>query len=188
MKQWFALEREDEMRFFHDDAVEDEPAETDEPTEVSSVLVGTDDAASETDTQDGSIEKVTEAQECNGLSEQDVTVLREKWNCNEMEKKKKKNKCFEFLKHFWKPMSIMVWLAILIEALQFGWMDLAVLCTLQAINGLFSWYEESKVSDAIEATRKNLAPKCNVKRTAEWFNMASGNLVPRNLVKLNSMD
>ena len=60
-------------------------------------------------------------------------------------------------------MSIMIWLAILIEALQFDWMNFAVLCSLQAINGLFSWYEESKASDAIQALRKNLASKCNVK-------------------------
>jgi len=62
-------------------------------------------------------------------------------------------------------------------------MIFAVLCTLQATNGLFRWFEESKASDAIEALRKNLAPKCNVKRTGEWFNMASKNLVPRNPVK-----
>ena len=74
-------------------------------------------------------------------------------------------------------MSIMIWLAILIEALQSDWMNFAVLCTLQAINGLFSWYEESKASDAIEALRKNLGPKCNVKRTGEWSNMASRNLL-----------
>ena len=78
MKRWFALQTEDEMRFFHDGAVEDEPTETEEPTEVSSVLDGSDDAASETDTQDGSIEEVTEAHEFNRLSEQDVTVLKEK--------------------------------------------------------------------------------------------------------------
>ena len=65
------------MRFFNDGAVEDEPVETEEPIEVPSVLDESDDAASQTDTRDGSIEKVTEAQECNGLSEQDVTVLRE---------------------------------------------------------------------------------------------------------------
>ena len=117
-------------------------------------------------TQDGSIEKVTEAQECNRLSEQDVTVLRERWGYNEMEEKKR-NKCFQFLKHLWRPMPIMIWLAILIEALQFDWMDFAVLCALQAMDGLFGWYEESKASDAIEASR---------------------NLVPRHLVKLNSMD
>ena len=35
---------------------------------------------------------------------------------------------------------------------------------------------ESKASNAIEALRKNLAPKCNVKRTGEWFDMASRNL------------
>ena len=77
MKRWFALQREDEMRFFNDCAVEDEPVETEEPIEVPSVLDESDDAASQTDTRDGSIEKVTEAQECNLLSEQDVTVLRE---------------------------------------------------------------------------------------------------------------
>ena len=73
-----------------------------------------------TDTKDGSIEKVTEAQECNRLSEQDVTVLRERWGYNEMEEKKR-NKFFQFLKHFWRPMPNMIWLAILIEALQFDW-------------------------------------------------------------------
>ena len=71
----------------------------------------------------------------------------------------------------------MFWLPILIEALLFDWMSFAVLCTLQAINGLFSWYEESKASDAIEGLRKNLALKCNVKRTGERFNMASRTLV-----------
>ena len=47
-----ALQREDEKRFFNDGAVEYEPAETDELTEVSSVVDRTDDVTSETDTQD----------------------------------------------------------------------------------------------------------------------------------------
>ena len=105
-----------------------------------------------------------------------MTILREKWCDNEMEKKKRK-KCSEFLKHFWKPMSIMIWLAIFMEALQFDWVNFGVLCILQAIKGLFSWSEESKASDAIEALRKNLAPKYNVKRNGEWFNMTLRNLV-----------
>ena len=50
------------MRFFHDSAVEYELAETDESTEVSSVFDRIHDVVSETDTQDGSIEKVTVAQ------------------------------------------------------------------------------------------------------------------------------
>ena len=66
-------------------------------------------------------------------------------------------------------MSIMIWLAIMIEALQFDWMNFEVLRALQAMNGLFSWYGEPKVSGAIEALRKNLAPKCNVKRTGKCF-------------------
>ena len=57
-------------------------------------------------------------------------------------------------------------------------MDFAVLCALQAISGPVGWYEESKASDAIEALRKKWAPKCNVKRSGEWLNMESRNLVP----------
>ena len=34
----------------------------------------------------------------------------------------------------------------------------------------------------IVALRKNLAPKCNVKRSGEWLNMESRNLVPGDLV------
>ena len=65
---------------------------------------------------------------------QDVIVLRETWGYNEMEEKKR-NKCLEFLNHFCGPIPIMMLLAILIEAIQFDWMDFAVLCALQAING-----------------------------------------------------
>ena len=36
----------------------------------------------------------------------------------------------------------------------------------------------------IEALRKNLSLKCNVKRSGEWLNMESNNLVPGDLVKL----
>ena len=41
---------------------------------------------------------------------------------------------------------------------------------LQAISGLVGWYEESNALDAIKALRKNLEPKCNVKRSGEWLN------------------
>ena len=93
---------------------------------------------------------------------QDVTVLRETRGYNEMEEKKR-NKCLEFLNHFWGPMPIMVWLAILIEAIQFDWMDFAV---------LVGWYEESNASVAIKGLRKNLGPEWNVKRSVEWLNKA----------------
>ena len=107
-----------------------------------------------------------------GLSELDVTVLRDTWGYNEMEEKKR-NKCFEFLKHLWGPMPIMIWIAILIEAIQSDWIDFAFLCVLQAINSLVGWYEESNASDAIKALRKNLEPECNVKRSVERLNKAS---------------
>ena len=35
---------------------------------------------------------------------------------------------------------------------------------------------------------QEIQAKCNVKRSGEWFYMVSWNLVPRDLVKLNSVD
>ena len=67
-----------------------------------------------------------------------------------------------------------------IETIQLDWTDFVALCALQAIG----WHEESKASDALEALRKNSAPKCIVKRRGEWSNMEMRNLVPGDLVKL----
>ena len=106
------------------------------------------------------------------------------WAYNEMEEKKR-DRCFEFLKHFWGSMPIIILFAFLwIEAIQLDWMDFAALCALQAITSLVGWHEESKASDALEALRKNSAPKCIVKRNGEWSNMELRNLVPGDLVKL----
>ena len=77
MKRWFALQKEDEMRFLPWTAQcrmsppKQRSRQKCHPfsTEVMTLRV-------KTDTKDGSIEKVTEAQECNRSSEQDVTVLR----------------------------------------------------------------------------------------------------------------
>lgn len=73
-----------------------------------------------------------------------------------------------FLGYFWGPMPIMIWVATLIVAIEGDMDDMSVLLTLQMINGGVGYYEERSAGDAIEALKKSLAPKANVKRDGRW--------------------
>ena len=97
--------------------MEYEPAETRRADRVSSVFDRIDDTASENGHTRRLDRKSYGGARMQRTERAGCVNPRGKWGDNEMEKKKR-NKCFEFLKHFWKPMSIMIWLPILIEALQ----------------------------------------------------------------------
>uniref|UniRef100_A0A7S1WBI6 Plasma membrane ATPase n=1 Tax=Alexandrium catenella TaxID=2925 RepID=A0A7S1WBI6_ALECA len=119
----------------------------------------------------------------NGLTTAKAEELLKKHGYNELAEKER-NKLWEFLKHFWGPMPIMIWLAVGVEAIQGDTADMLVLLTLQVINGTVGWYEESKAGDAIAALKNSLAPKCSVKRDGRWETMAARQLVPSDIVKL----
>mmetsp|Transcript_23708 Transcript_23708/g.3941 ORF Transcript_23708/g.3941 Transcript_23708/m.3941 type:complete len:122 (+) Transcript_23708:248-613(+) len=74
-------------------------------------------------------------------------------------------------------MPIMIWIAIIIELIRLDWIDFGVLFFLQFINGFVGWHEEKNAGNAIEALKKNLAPKANCKRDGEWSSIDAVNLV-----------
>jgi H+-transporting ATPase len=105
------------------------------------------------------------------------------------------NPIIEFLKNFWGPMPIMIWIAIIIEgipkydaetrATQPDWADFFVLLVLQLVNGLVSWHEHHKAADAVAALKNQLAPKSCVKRDGVWVDdFPARELVPGDLVNL----
>jgi len=119
-----------------------------------------------------------------GLTTGQAEEALKKYGYNELSEKER-NRLAEFLKHFWGPMPIMIWLAILVEAIQGEWGDFGVLLSLQLINGLVGWHEESKAGDAIAALKQSLAPTCEVRRDGKWLNMQAKYLVPTDIVKLS---
>lgn len=90
---------------------------------------------------------------------------------------KKINPCVKFLSYYWGPMPIMIWIAIIIELIRLDWIDFGVLFFLQFINGFVGWHEEKNAGNAIEALKKNLAPKASVKRDGQWSVIEAINLV-----------
>ena len=89
-----------------------------------------------------------------------------------------------FLKCFWGPMPIMIWIAIIIELINGNMPDFGVLMTLQVGNGLISFIEEKNALSAIDALKAGLAPVAEVRRDGKWQQIAASDLVPGDLISL----
>jgi H+-transporting ATPase len=101
---------------------------------------------------------------------------------------------------FVTPMALLIWVGIVVE-LAVGiqkvaqglegaegptehLVDFGVLMLLQVMNAVVGWHEEAKAGDAVDALKKSLAPKANVKRDGRWQVIPGRDLVPGDLVVL----
>jgi H+-transporting ATPase len=73
-----------------------------------------------------------------------------------------------FLRQFWAPMPIMIWIAIIIEAAILNWLDMGILLFIQFTNASISFYETTKAGDAVAALKSSLKPTATVKRDGKW--------------------
>ncbi len=85
-----------------------------------------------------------------GLSHEEAKRLLGVHGFNELASKEP-TPILDFLKNFWGPMPIMIWIAIIVEVIpkpegdptkpdEPSWADFGVLLTLQIVNGLVGWY------------------------------------------------
>ncbi|CAG9326378.1 unnamed protein product [Blepharisma stoltei] len=101
---------------------------------------------------------------------------------------KKVNPILKFLSYYWGPMPVMIWCAIIIETIRLSLIDAVVLLILQFFNGFVGWYEEKNAGNAIEALKKNLAPKAKVKREGKWETIAARELVQGDRINIKLGD
>ena len=97
---------------------------------------------------------VEKAQETgpDGLSSETYAARFEEYGPNVLEEVKK-NECLVFLSYFWGPMPIMIWVATLIVTLEKDYDDMAVLLTLQAVNGVVG-VAKTYVQEITDATNR----------------------------------
>lgn len=118
-----------------------------------------------------------------GLTQKEVQVLMAKHGKNEIPEKKN-SKLFIFLSILSEPMPLMIWLAIIIEAVLMKWMDMWTLLGIQFTNAGIAFYETNKAGDAVAALKNQLKPEATVKRDGVWRKIDSVFLVPGDLVLL----
>ncbi|KAI9989873.1 hypothetical protein PInf_020164 [Phytophthora infestans] len=88
-----------------------------------------------------------------GLSTVEASRRLKIFGPNELETKEK-SPWIKLAEQFWGPMPIMIWLAILVEAITKDMPDFFVLLFLQLLNGTVGWYEELKavIRDGVHQT------------------------------------
>lgn len=80
----------------------------------------------------------------------------------------------------------MIWIAIIIEAIELNWLDFMVLLALQILNGTVGFIEDMKAGDAVAALKNSLKPEAHVKRDNVWVKIGGGDIVPGDRVTLHS--
>jgi H+-transporting ATPase len=91
-----------------------------------------------------------------------------------------------FVRQFYAPMPIMIWIAILGEALIQNFADMSILLIIQFSNATISFYETMKAGNAVAALKASLKPTATVKRDGQWIVLEAAGLVPGDTVLLAS--
>ena len=120
-----------------------------------------------------------------GLSSPEAQVLLKLHGKNELPVKNIP-KWYIFVSLLWEPMPVMIWIAIVIEAVLGKWMDMSILLAIQMANASIAFYETTKSGDAVAALKASLRPEATVKRDGEWKSMDASLLVPGDLVMLST--
>ena len=92
----------------------------------------------------------------------------------------------KLVKEFTGPMPIMIWLAILVEAIIKDVPDLLILLVLQLLNGFVGWYEDHKAGNAVAALKAALKPEAQVKRDGIFKTINASLLVPGDIITLSA--
>ena len=120
-----------------------------------------------------------------GFTTEEAEELLIKYGKNELPDKTDP-KWLIFLRCFWQPMPIMIWIAVIIEAAIQNFIDMAILLIIQFANGGISFYETTKAGDAVAALKSSLKPKATCKRDGKWQVIDATLIVPGDLVLLGS--
>lgn len=120
-----------------------------------------------------------------GLSSMEAELLLKEHGPNALPEKVVP-KWYIFIMLFWEPMPVMIWLAIIIEAILWKWMDMGILLAIQFTNASIAFYETTKSGDAVAALKASLKPEAIVKRDGVWRKMDASLLVPGDLVMLST--
>lgn len=128
-----------------------------------------------------------------GLTLDEAKTRLEKYGYNELEYKKK-SAFVRFLEQFRSPLVYILLVAAAVTSAmsllthEDMWMDTAVIMGVVVLNVVIGFFQEGKAESALEALRKMIVPECTVLRDGAEKVIATRELVPGDVVILNSGD
>ncbi|MCC5629617.1 HAD-IC family P-type ATPase [Nostoc sphaeroides CHAB 2801] len=124
----------------------------------------------------------------NGLSSAVAKHLLSEVGANELTGKKSKPWWLKFLLQFNQPLLIILLCAGLVKALSGSLVNAGVIWGVTTTNAIIGFIQESKAESAIAALAKAITTEATVIRDGQKLRIASGELVPGDIVLLTSGD
>lgn len=127
-----------------------------------------------------------------GLRQEEIEKRKERYGTNEIVESKKTNIFVKFLNQFKDFMIIILIIAAIISAVLSyvqktnEYVDSIIIVAIVVLNAIMGVVQESKAEKSLDALKKMSAPTCKVKRNGEIATMASSELVPGDIVYLET--
>ena len=123
-----------------------------------------------------------------GLRSNDVETLRQKYGKNALPAHAEHGALITFLLQFHQPLIYILLTAVLITAALQEWIDAGVILAVVFVNAFIGFLQESRAAKALEALAKMTVTEARVLRDGEIQNIPSVELVPGDIVWLQSGD
>lgn len=127
-----------------------------------------------------------------GLRQEEIEKRKERYGTNEIVESKKTNIFVKFLNQFKDFMIIILIIAAIISAMLSyvqktnEYVDSIIIVAIVVLNAIMGVVQESKAEKSLDALKKMSAPTCKVKRSGEIATIASSELVPGDIVYLET--
>ncbi len=124
----------------------------------------------------------------NGLSKQEAQQNIRKFGLNHLSQTKKTGPFIRFLIQFHNVLIYVLLGACVVTALLGHWVDSGVILGVVVINAIIGFIQEGKAEKALDAIRQMLSHQAMVKRDGKFIILAAEQLVPGDVVLLQSGD
>lgn len=123
-----------------------------------------------------------------GLSSTEVKSRADKYGLNRLPESSTHGPLYRFLYQFHNVLIYVLLASGLVVAVLGHWIDAGVIMAVVVVNALIGFIQEGKAEDALRAIRQMLSPKAMVLRDAQRQSIVSDELVPGDVVFLQSGD
>ena len=124
----------------------------------------------------------------NGLSQQEAEQHLKKYGANRLKLEKKKGPLARLLSQFHNVLIYVLLASGCITALLGHWVDSGVIMAVVILNAIIGFIQEGKAEKALDAIRHMLSQQAMVKRDGTFISLAAEQLVPGDIVLVQSGD
>ena len=123
-----------------------------------------------------------------GLCQEDIDERLIRYGPNRLAETKSRGPLIRFLYQFHNVLIYVLIIAAVITAVLQHWVDAGVICGVVLINAIIGFVQEGKAEDALRAIRQMLSPNAMVVRNGKQVSIRAEQLVPGDVVLLQSGD